>query len=67
MEIPNLFVYACHFVEPNNEFVKNCLHNAINNFIHTLRMMPYQELAKNAPKLYFSEMINTVVNILTVL
>ena len=61
MEIPNLFVYACHFVEPNNEFVKGVLHNAINTFINTLRIMPYQEMAKNAPRAYFSEMINTVV------
>ena len=63
MEIPNLFVYACHFVEPNNEFVKNSLNGAIVYFINTLHKMPYQELAKNAPKPYFTEMINTVVSL----
>jgi len=56
-------VYACHFAEPNNDFVKSTLNTAINTFINTLRVMPYIELAKNAPKQYFSEMINTVVRI----
>jgi len=62
MEIPNLFVYACHFVEPNNDIVKNALNGAIITFITTLRTMPYTELAKHAPKAYFSELINTVVS-----
>ena len=62
MEIPNLFVYACHFVEPNNDIVKNALNGAIVTFITTLRNMPYGDLAKHAPKAYFSELINTVVS-----